>query len=59
LARFATSIANQPAETGAFIRNPPLQDADTHTQIFRYRAKFGTMPAKEPQQDPFCPGSDG
>jgi hypothetical protein len=47
------------AEIGAFICNPPLQGANTHAQVFRHLAKFGTMPAKEPQQDPFCPGSDG
>jgi hypothetical protein len=54
-----SSTAGVLAEIGAFICNPPLQGADTHAQISHHLAKFGTMPAKEPQQDPFCPGSDG
>ena len=58
LREFSPSIAQQLTETGTFFRHPALQGADAHAQIFRHLAEIGTMPAKEPQQDPFYPGSD-
>jgi hypothetical protein len=59
LRELSPSIAQQLTETGTFFRHPALQGADAYTQIFRHLAEIGTMRAKEPQQDPFYPGSDG
>jgi hypothetical protein len=56
LREFSPSIAQQLTETGTFFRHPALQGADAHAQIFRHLAEIGTMPAKEPQQDPSYPG---
>jgi hypothetical protein len=52
------SVAHQPAKTGSFAGDSTLQRAVAHTQVFRHLAEIGTLPAKEPHQDPFYPGSD-